>query len=140
MDIPPPSPASEDFVTDTRFVKRRFLMIAVGLWVVFGASSFYGGYSWIEAVETATGCSGALLAGIWTYGAFQIFDRRYRIAPEGISLYHRERLIHHIPWHHIHSVSHGHLRVRSQDGPCIQFNLPPAIQRQAREAIKAFRS
>jgi hypothetical protein len=129
--------APAEFRTDTRALKQGFLFITGFVLIAFFASALYGGTSWHEALGVSVSLSAILLGVLWLYGIFQMFDRRYVVSPDGVSLFRREQLLQHIPWSEVHSIRRGHLQVCARGGRRISFNLPPPIQRQARQTIDA---
>jgi hypothetical protein len=129
------SPA--EFCTDTRALKHDFLRLTVFLLIAFFAGALCGGRTWRDALGVSVLISAGLLGALWLYGVFQMFDRRYVISPDGVSLFRREHLLQHIPWSEVHSIRRGHLQVRAHSGRRISFNLPLPIQRQARQTIDA---
>ena len=126
-----------EFRTDTRSLKQGFLFLAAFVLIAFFVSALYGGHGWQEALLVSVSLSGILLVVLWLYGFLQMFDRRYVVSSEGVSLFHGEQLLQHISWSEVRSVSRGHLRVCARSGRRIAFNLPPPIQRQARQTIDA---
>jgi len=125
------------FTTDNRRVKQVFCLIAALTLVAGAGSALYGGRDWREAIILSASSSGLMLGVLWVYGSFQMFDRRYVISPDGVSLFRREHLLQHIAWSEVRSISRGHLQVRSRSGCRISFNVPPHVQQQARHAIDA---
>jgi hypothetical protein len=76
----------------------------------------------------------------WLYGVFQMFDRRYVISADGVSLFRRERLLEHIAWSEVRSIRRGQLEIRARCGRRIAFNLPWRIQWRALDAIERYKS
>jgi hypothetical protein len=131
------SNGAAEFRTDTQGLKQSFLFITGFLLIAFFASALYGGTSWHNALGVSVSLSAMLLGVLWLYGIFQMFDRRYVVSLDGFSLYRREQLLQHIPWSEVQSIKRGHLQVCARSGRRISFNLPPPIQRQARQTIDA---
>ena len=129
--------SSAEFCADTRALKHRLVFLTAFLLIAFFASALYGGRTWRDALGASVLFSVVLSGVLWLYGVFQMFDRRYVVSPDGVSLFRREHLLQHIPWSEVHSISRGHLQVRAHSGRRISFNLPPPIQRQARQTIDA---
>lgn len=136
-DNAPSAAQRAEFRTDNRRVKHAFVLIAVFVVVALAGCALYGGRGWREALFVSVTFSLLMLGILWLYGVFQMFDRRYVISPDGVSLFRREQLIQYIAWAEVRSISRGHLQVRARSGRRISFNLPPPIQRQALNTIDA---
>jgi len=132
-----PSAENVEFCTPNRSVKQGFLLAATFPVIGLVGDALHHGQNWREALWFAVPLSLLLLSAIWLYGMFQMFDRRYVISADGISLFRRERLLLHIAWSEVRSIRRGHLEVRARSGRRISFNLPPRIQWQALKSIEA---
>jgi hypothetical protein len=127
-----------EFVTNTPALKKGFLLLAALVFALTFAGVFFQGDRWQNALWVSAIAAGMALALAWFYGVRAIFDRRYLISNGGVSLFRRDRLVLHFDWPDICAISRGHLEVRARDGRRMSFNLPPPIQREARQLLERY--
>jgi hypothetical protein len=132
-------PVTAEFSTNTRRLKKSLIAITLLMLVVIFASTLVGGASWKLAALYAVLIPGVVGSGLWTWGTLFAFDRVYTVSREGVCVSKRGRILENIAWKDIAHVATGNLRVIAQDGRRIVFNLPPPIQREAHDLIKASR-
>ena len=130
---------SVEFCTPNRLVKQGFLLVATFPIIGLVSDALHRGQNWRDALWFAVPLSLLLLSAIWLYGVFQMFDRRYVISTDGVSLFRRERLLEHIAWSEVRSIRRGQLEIRARCGRRIAFNLPWRIQWRALDAIERYR-
>ena len=134
-----PGAESVEFCTPNRFVKQGFLLVATLPIIGLVSEAVYRGQNWRDAFWFAMPLSALLLSAIWLYGVFQMFDRRYVISVDGVSLFRRERLLEHIAWSEVRSIRRGLVEIRAQCGRRIALNLPLRIQWQALDVIERYK-
>ena len=129
-------PGTTEFCAETRTVKLHFFGLALFLAAAFTIAGVIGRQPWNRTLLVALVFPFGFLAFFWVFGAVAIFDRCYTISPEGITVSRRGRKLQHITLRDVARVSKGHLCVVAYDGRKISFNLPPAVQTQARDVIE----
>ena len=132
-------PVTTKFSTDTRRLKKSLAAVTIPMIVSVFAATLIGGGSWERAVLYSVAIPGVLGIALWTWAILMAFDRVYTVSADGVAVSKRGRILENIAWRDIADVGTGNLRVIAHDGRRIVFNLPPPIQREAHELIKAWR-
>jgi hypothetical protein len=132
-------PVTTEFSTDTRRLKKSLTVITGIMIGVIFVAGLVGGVSWSRAALYALLIPGVVGTVLWTWATLCAFDRVYTVSGDGVGVSKRGRILENIAWKDIARVATGNLRVIASDGRRIAFNLPPPVQREAHELIKAWR-
>lgn len=132
-------PTTAEFSTDTRRLKKSLAAVTILMIVSIFSATLIGSGSWERAVIYSVVIPGVVGIVLWTWAILCAFDRVYIVSPDGVAVSKRGRTLENIAWKDIARIATGNLRVIARDGRRIAFNLPPPIQREAHELIKAWR-
>jgi hypothetical protein len=132
------------FSVDTKKVKRRFVSIVIGIFVLFLAAPAIRNienfetinvkqvlleYYKLETYIVPIIISLSILAVLWEYGKRRTFGFEWQIHKDGLRIFQNGHELKYIPWENVRDIKNGFKVIDDRDGSTFPITLSPLMRR-----------